>query len=75
VSDRTFTVREAAEALGVEIDRVYSLLWSGRLDAEKIEGVWAISVESVHKRKAALRRHAGSPQHVKPSSFRERVNS
>lgn len=52
------TVSEASRKLGVNVETVYRLLYSGRLKAAKRDGVWNIDPESVvqrMKRKAVQR--------------------
>ena len=44
------SVAEAARRLRVSIDYVYSLVWSGKLSARKIDGRWRVSADSVAKR-------------------------
>ena len=46
------TPREASRELGITLDRVYSLIWSGRLAAHKNQqGSWEIPMEAVAERK------------------------
>jgi excisionase family DNA binding protein len=59
-----FTPREAAQRLGVCLDSVYSLLWSGKLPATRIDGRWQISAQAVEERlraRAARRDERTSP--------------
>jgi excisionase family DNA binding protein len=42
--------REAAQMLGTRLDAVYSLIWAGRLKAEKRDGLWLIDREAVDGR-------------------------
>ena len=49
-SGQTINVREAARRLGISLKAVYDALWAGRLRAEKIDGNWRISVQSVEER-------------------------
>jgi len=51
----TFTPREAAIILGIRLDSVYSLIWAGRLAAEKRDGQWRIEKGSVEARLSAKR--------------------
>ena len=46
------TPREAAQRLGIRLDTLYSLLWTGRLTARKHEGRWLVSEEAVQERLA-----------------------
>ena len=47
---KTLSVREAAAELRVGVTQVYTLLWDGRLRAQKIDGQWRISKDSVQER-------------------------
>ena len=42
--------REAAQMMGVRLDLTYSLIWSGKLPAQKREGRWFIPIEAVERR-------------------------
>jgi excisionase family DNA binding protein len=42
--------REAAQMLGTRLDAVYSLIWAGRLQAEKQDGRWLVSRTAVAAR-------------------------
>jgi excisionase family DNA binding protein len=44
---------EAARRLGVGLDYVYSLLWTGKLEARKVNKKWQISIEAVESRMKA----------------------
>ena len=41
---------EAARRLGVGLDYVYSLLWTGKLEGHKVGNHWRVSIEAVEKR-------------------------
>lgn len=41
---------EVARRLGVGLDYLYGLLWTGKLEARKINKQWRVSVESVEAR-------------------------
>lgn len=73
--DTYLTVYEAARALGVDSAWIRDLLLCGKLEGEKAGNRWQIPEAAVLARKERLAGHAGSPQHVKPKSFTERVNS
>jgi excisionase family DNA binding protein len=45
------TPREAAQLLGVRLDTIYGLIWAGKLQAEKKDGRWLISVAAIHQRR------------------------
>lgn len=42
--------REAAQMLGTRLEAVYSLIWAGRLQAEKRDGRWLVSQSAVEGR-------------------------
>lgn len=46
----TVTMREAASMLAVGLQHVYRLVWEGRLSAEKVDGKWRVSADSVRSR-------------------------
>jgi excisionase family DNA binding protein len=46
----TMSPREAAQTLGIRLDAVYSLIWAGRLRAEKQNGRWLVSGGAVDAR-------------------------
>jgi excisionase family DNA binding protein len=46
----TMTPREVARTLGIRLDAVYSLIWAGKLLAEKAEGRWLVSQAAVQAR-------------------------
>ncbi|HTM87483.1 MAG TPA: helix-turn-helix domain-containing protein [Terriglobales bacterium] len=48
------TPREAAQELNVGLDRVYRLLYSGKLQARRDEDGWHIPVASIQSRKQSL---------------------
>jgi len=55
VTEKFFTPRQAARDLGITLDRVYVLLWGGRLAASKNDrGEWQIPAEVVERRKAFI---------------------
>jgi excisionase family DNA binding protein len=41
---------EAARRLGVGLDYVYSLLWTGKLQGRKVGKQWRISAEAIEAR-------------------------
>ncbi len=41
---------EAARKLGVGLDYLYSLVWTGKLDARKVNRQWRVSAEAVETR-------------------------
>lgn len=58
----TLTPREAAQRLGIGLDSVYSLLWSGKLPARKVDGRWIVNPSDVAvrlKSKEARRGNTG----------------
>jgi hypothetical protein len=55
IADKFFTPRQCARELGITLDRVYVLLWGGRLAASKNgRGEWQIPAEVVERRKAFI---------------------
>jgi excisionase family DNA binding protein len=56
------TARQAAQELGIRLDTIYSLIWAGKLRAEKYEGAWKISATAVKERLKA-RVSAKGPRH------------
>jgi excisionase family DNA binding protein len=46
----TMSPREVAQTLGIRLDAVYSLIWAGRLRAEKQDGRWLVSRGAVDAR-------------------------
>ena len=42
--------RGVAQQLGIRLDTVYSLIWSGKLQATKRDGRWLVSTRSVNAR-------------------------
>jgi excisionase family DNA binding protein len=48
----TMTPAEFARAAGLTLPYVYSLLWAGRLPAEKsVEGTWRIDASALEQRR------------------------
>ena len=54
-NEREMTVIQAARKLGVGLDYVYSLLWTGKLKARKRERKWVIPESAVKERVQALK--------------------
>lgn len=55
VTGQFLTPRQAARELAISLDRVYVLLWGGRLAASKNDrGEWQIPAEVVERRKAFI---------------------
>lgn len=48
--ERELTAIEAARKLGVGLDYLYSLLWTGKLQGRKVGKQWRIPAESVEAR-------------------------
>ena len=46
---------EAARRLGVGLDYVYSLLWTGKLTGHKADRRWRVPVQAIEERLVALR--------------------
>jgi excisionase family DNA binding protein len=57
--ETTVNPREVAQLLGIRLDTVYSLIWSGRLRAEKRDGRWLISRAAVDQRLQAREERNG----------------
>lgn len=47
------TAVEAARQLGVGLDYLYSLLWTGKLLGRKVKGTWRVPVSAVEDRQRA----------------------
>ena len=54
MSKDTMTANEAAKQLGVEPNYLYNLVRTGRLEARKQNGEWAVSAQAVEERLARL---------------------
>jgi excisionase family DNA binding protein len=63
----TMAPREVARTLGIRLDAVYSLIWAGKLPADKVEGQWSISRAAVEARLASKTRRKA------PSANQEHV--
>ena len=48
--EREMTAIEAARKLGVGLDYLYALLWTGKLAGRKVGGRWRVSAASVEAR-------------------------
>ena len=44
------TPKAAAKRLNVGLPYIYSLIWSGKLPAEKVDGVWQVDEKAVMAR-------------------------
>jgi excisionase family DNA binding protein len=55
------TPRQAAQELGIRLDATYSLIWAGKLEAEKHDGTWRIPTAAVRER-LRQRSAAGNPR-------------
>jgi excisionase family DNA binding protein len=47
---KEMTAIEAARKLGVGLDYLYGLLWTGKLEAHKVNKKWLVSADSVEAR-------------------------
>ncbi len=56
------TVSHASRTLGIALDYVYRLIYSGKLTARKSEGRWLIPVSDVESRLKAREERNGSTQ-------------
>jgi excisionase family DNA binding protein len=50
MAEREISVAEAARKLGVSLTYLYSLLWTGKLKARKVNRQWRISADAVAAR-------------------------
>jgi len=50
MAEREITVAEAARKLGMALTYVYSLVWSGKLKARKVNRQWRVSADAVESR-------------------------
>jgi excisionase family DNA binding protein len=50
---------EAARILGVGLDYLYGLIWTGKIRARKVQSRWRVSMVSVESRSKALRAQNG----------------
>jgi excisionase family DNA binding protein len=50
---------EAARRLGVGLDYLYSLLWTGKLQGRKVGKQWRVSAQAVDSRLKRSEREAG----------------
>jgi excisionase family DNA binding protein len=50
---------EAARRLGVGLDYLYGLIWTGKLIGRKVQNRWRVSTASVESRSKALRAQNG----------------
>lgn len=58
----TVSPRKTAELLSIRLDAVYSLIWAGKLTAQKSDGRWFVSRSAVEARiKAKIA--SGSKRH------------
>ena len=53
-TDSELSAVEAARRLGIGLDYLYGLLWSGKLTGRKVGRKWRVSVASVEARLKAL---------------------
>jgi excisionase family DNA binding protein len=52
--ESTLTAVEAARRLGVGLDYLYGLLWTGKLQGQRVNGRWQVSAEAVDARRARV---------------------
>src|SRR5262245_20556653 len=57
----SMTPAQFAKAAGLSLSYVYGLVWSGRIQAEKIDDVWAIPMTELEKRPGGAVRCRTSP--------------
>jgi len=51
MAEKEISVAEAACRLNVALSYVYTLVWAGKLKAQKVNGTWQISAEAVEARR------------------------
>jgi len=51
---KALTPREAAVALSVSLQFVYQLIWSGKLEANKVQKVWLIPASAIDARRKGV---------------------
>ncbi len=49
--EKEVTAIEAARRLGVGLDYLYSLIWTGKLEGRKVSGRWVIPAKAVEARR------------------------
>jgi excisionase family DNA binding protein len=54
------TVAEAARQLGIGLQYAYSLVYSGRLPARRVDGRWHVSADAVEERRKRLEARSGA---------------
>ena len=58
---RDLSAVEAARRLGVGLDYLYSLLWTGKLVGRKVGRTWRVSESAVEERRMAMELSHGTP--------------
>jgi excisionase family DNA binding protein len=53
MTDHEISIAEAARRLGMALTYVYSLVWTGKLKARKVNRQWRVSAEAVESRRKA----------------------
>jgi excisionase family DNA binding protein len=48
--DEMLKPREAARALGIRLDSIYSAIWAGKLTAKKLDGRWLIPLSEIEEK-------------------------
>ena len=56
---QTMSGPEAARALGIGLNYLYSLLLSGKLSGTKVDGKWQIDMKDIRARIVAMEKEAG----------------
>ena len=67
--ETTVNPREVAQMLGIRLDAVYSLIWAGRLPAEKGDGRWLVSLAAVDARVKSKREQQAGGRKTLRSGF------
>jgi excisionase family DNA binding protein len=52
---KQFSAIEAARRLGVGLDYLYGLIWTGKLEGKKVNKRWRIPVDAVESRRKQSR--------------------
>jgi excisionase family DNA binding protein len=58
--DKEISAVEAARTLGVGLDYLYSLLWTGKLAGRKVGNLWRIPASAVDQRLKAREKSCGT---------------
>lgn len=56
-----YTTRQAAERLGVSLHHVYELIWTGKLQALRVDGRWVVLPQVIKARLRQKGKKDGRP--------------